>query len=169
MKKLFLVALATIACLSAIAQKEIGAYISDDSGTPTNIRNAPGGQIVMSLPDTCSYMMTLSNPRNGWWRVEDVECAENATDIPLVGSSKGEYWIHYSVVGFTTRNYGNQRLCLRAEPSKKSKAVHWLVGETNVHPIDATKSTDWVKVEANGHQGWIPSEMMCYNPLTTCP
>lgn len=148
------------------AQASVYMMITD-SDAVTNVRSAPNGKVVMTLPDTCSYMLTLTEPSNGWWRVEDIECAENATDIALQGSPTGKYWIHHSVVGASTRNYGNQRWCLRAKPSKKSKATYWFTGEIVVHPLKM--SGEWIKVTINGHTGWIQSEMLCDNPLTTCP
>lgn len=156
--------------IAAMAQSEIGAWICD-SDPITNVRSAPKGAVVMALPDTCSYMLGLSSPSNGWWKIDWMEAAEQGEEINLKGSPTGEYWIHHSVVGLSTRNYGGQRCCLRATPSKKGKAVCWFTEELMVNPME-TKD-DWVKVKAevNGvaQVGWIEGANLCDNPLTTCP
>jgi len=149
-----------------LANAQVDAWVNDNN-PPTNIRSSANGAVVMSLPDTCSYMIGLSSPKNGWWRVEWIEAAENAVEISLKGSPNGQYWIHYSVLGCSTRNYGNARWCLRDKPSKTGRPTYWFIDEQVVKPISC--KGEWVQVELNGHKGWIEMEMLCSNPLTTCP
>jgi len=152
--------------IGIMSKAQVNAWINDNN-PPTNIRSAANGKVVMSLPDTCSYMIGLTSPKNGWWRVEWIEAAEEATEIELKGSSSGTYWIHNSVVACSTRNYGNARYCLRDKPSKKGKATYWFTDEQLVHPVSFNGY--WVEVVLDGHKGWIENEMLCDNPLTTCP
>ena len=53
MKKIFLTTVIMIIALSAYAQRSACAYICDNSGTTTNIRNAPNGKVVEKLRRTC--------------------------------------------------------------------------------------------------------------------
>lgn len=166
MKKISLLIVMIAATMGVVAQNSVSAWISD-SDSFTNIRCAPHGAVAMALPDTCTYMVGLTNPRDGWWQVEWIEAAEEAVEIELAGSTTGKYWIHHSVVGTSTRNYGNQRWCLRATPSKNGKPVYWFTEELVVNPIEV--KGDWVKVKRGKHTGWIEDVGLCSNPLTTCP
>lgn len=155
--------------LTANAESDAVAFVWDGTGTPTNLRESPRGKVVMSLADTCSYIVGISAPINGWWQVDWVEAAEEANSIELTGSPNGKYYIHYSVLGFGTRNYGSQKLYLRARPSAMSKVKYSFKDERILRPME-TKG-DWVKVrtEDKKHEGWIEWHWICANPLTTCP
>ena len=147
----------------------VGAFVCD-SDSVTNLRAAPGGKVVMRLVNRTSYMMNLSSPRDGWWQVDMLEDAEQGEEIALdpKQSPTGQYWIHHSVVGVSTRNYGGRPCLLRAAPGKRSPVAYGFNEELTVHPLDARG--DWVKVKTpDGHIGWIEVEMLCDNPLTTCP
>ena len=168
MKKLLSLVFLAMVCLGNMAQAEgieLGVYVSD-SDPVTNVRNKPGGSIAMTLPDTCSYMITVTEPTNGWWRVKWITVAETSGYIALTGSSTGWFWIHNSVIGLGTLNYANERWCLRSQPNENGKPVYWFNTEIVVHPL--TVKGDWVKVTYNGHTGWIESEKLCDNPLTNC-
>lgn len=162
-----------LCCLTAAAQSGLWCYTIDDGTPQTNLRETPGGKVVMSFKPSIPYMVELADkPVNGWWRVLFIEEAHEdfveGEPIKLHGSKKGTYWIHNSMVGFSTRNYGDTPYPLRATPSKKGKVAYTLKTETFVHPVDF--KGDWVKVKTgDGHQGWIESVMLCDNPLTTCP
>lgn len=166
MKRFFSLISLAVVCLGNLAMAQGISVMLTDNDAVTNVRSAPKGQVVMTLPDTCSYMMGLTDVRNGWWRIEWIECAENGTEIALAGSPTNEYWIHHSVVGLATRNYGYERWCLRATPSKKGKPTYWFSEEIVVNPLQI--KGDWVEVTVNGHKGWIESEKLCDNPLTNC-
>ena len=67
-KRLVVVFVVMFSAFCVSAQKSLEVYIDDTTGTPTNIRSAPNGKIVGSLPDTCIYMLDIKNPQNGWWQ-----------------------------------------------------------------------------------------------------
>ena len=169
MKRTVLFALVAVWALLAVADDEenqVWAYIVDD--TPTNVRCEPKGAVAFTLPCDWSYIVCLSDPTNGWWRLRYAEIAEEAEEVRLAGSSTEEYWVHYSVVGIGTRNYGNQRLVLRAQPFEAAAVVYSFTEELSLHPLEV--NGDWVKVVTpdGQHTGWIDSEWLCSNPLTNC-
>ena len=169
-KRLFFLAIGLIAVLSTTCEESvIFAYLCDESGTPANIRCAPNGAVAMTIDSKESYMLELSNPENGWWQLEAIyDPVEDDAGIPLRGSKTGKYFIHYSIVGFSTRNYG-QDYFLREYPNEDSNITYRFHDEILVHPLEAIEG--WVKVKTYDmkHTGWIESEMICDNPLTTCP
>ena len=182
MKRAFITIIVWIAALAALACEECGgpsieAYIIDDGTPKTNIRCTPNGKIAMSVNPKIPYMVTLANPKNGWWEAltiyEPNEEFVEGEPIFLSGSSTGKYFIHNSMVGFETRTYGESHP-LRAKPSSKGKVVCKLgPNSVLVHPIDLANDEEvgmWIKVKTDdGREGWIELEMICSNPLTTCP
>jgi SH3-like domain-containing protein len=171
MKKVLFFAMMLVAVAAAQAgDNRLWAYI-DDKDSTTNLRNAPGGRVVAVVINNAAHEVVLDKPTNGWWQVYEVNNVENPDDTTnyLVGSDTGRYWIHSSVVGFDTRNYGTSTILpLRAKPSSDARVTHRMRGEHHVSPIDV--DGDWVKVRtADGHEGWLEQEWICPNPLTTCP
>ena len=85
----------------------------------------------------------------------------------LKGSTTG-YWIHYSVLGMGTRNYGKEKLTLRQSPNAKSAAVYSFTKEIVLRPMDI--KGDWVKVKTidGKYTGWIEADWLCGNSLTNC-
>lgn len=149
------------------AQGMIDVYISDSDGPVSNIRNAPKGKVVSTLPTSESYVVSLISVKGEWWKIDDVvlQCGDNEKNITLKGSKSG-YWIHRSLLCFGIA--GEQEGALRSAPSSKSKAIKFLAG-TDFHPV-AIKGS-WIKaVSLDGkHTGWIHCDKICSNPLTTCP
>ncbi len=167
MKRLLIIAIVLAGAVAAQAgDLNMMAYVYDTS--PTNLRETPGGKVAYVLPTECHYVLTLDEVRNGWWSICWVNEVETDVAPRLFGSSTGRYWIHYSVLGLETRNYGGRALQLRAKPSKSAKAVTTLRSSQVVHPMD--RSGEWVKVKTlSGKVGWLPEWELCDNPLTTCP
>lgn len=142
----------------------VSVFLFDTSGVDTNIRNAPKGKVIAKLDRTGEYILTLTEPKNGWWKIVDVEEATEAREIAL----KTVGYIHYSVVGFATRNYGGERIYLRELPNESAKVSFSFTDELVLRPLDVVG--DWVKVvTADGkHTGWIEDVWICSNPLTNC-
>ena len=153
------------------AQNNVLVILVDNDGTFTNVRNAPKGKVVDKISTDAAAVMSLTSPQNGWWRIkgDTYEDYENDRTVRFSGSTSG-YWIHYSCVGFLTRNYGGQRLSLRATPSDKGKVVYsFSEPETLLRPVNV--KGNWIKVRTKDgkHEGWIHDEWLCSNPLTVCP
>ena len=169
MKKILIILLVSLCSIGnmAYAGSDFEAFIAN-KGSAVNVRSKPDGDVVKKIYNSRSncYVLTLTDARNGWWRIKWILDQGEDTDVTLSGSPTGQYWIHSSVVGTATSNYGNQRWCLRDTPSKKGKAVYWFNKEIIVHPIQVKGG--WVKVEYNGKTGWIEIEKLCSNTITNC-
>lgn len=168
MRKYILLFLAAVLLPLAInAQGFVNAYIIDNDGPVTNIRNAPKGKVVATLPTSEALVVTLLSAKGEWWKIDDMveQYGDEEKEIELTGSKTG-YWIHRSLLQFSIA--GDPNGALRATPSAKGKAVK-ISGEPNFHPI-AVKG-NWVKVVSidGKSTGWIHCDRICSNPLTTCP
>lgn len=142
-------------------------FISDKSAT--NVRNAPSGKVIGKIEKAGAYSLTVFNPQNGWWQIlnnvilEDIDGEDNF-------EFEEDAWIHYSVLGIGTRNYGGETIELRAEP-REDAAVSGKITkrEVTVRPLDVSEDGEWVKVKWNDVTGWIDTYWLCANTLTTCP
>lgn len=173
MKKLILTTLTMVFALSVYAQTTASAYIYDNSGTPTNVRNAPNGKVVMKLSNQADgFEVTLLEVKGKWWRIDPTVwlCGDvDEESLELKGSKTG-YWVHYSVLGFGIA--GEQENVLRQTPSPKGKSLNlkpFYLLEVTLRPLEIRG--EWIKVitSDNRHTGWMPIDRICSNPLTTCP
>ena len=176
MKKIFLTMLMAVMAVVAVAQAVADAYICDQSGTPTNIRNAPNGKVVQTLNVVDGgYVVTLLEAKNNWWKIDpqveiygDVEEGEDV--VTLKGSTTG-YWIHYSVLQFTIA--GERENVIRTQPSRNAALVKITepsyLAEIELRPLEIRGK--WIKVVTTDkrYTGWMPIDRICSNPLTTCP
>lgn len=170
-KRLILTFVVIFAAFCVSAQKSLSVYIiGDENNTHATIHSAPNGEKVYTLPDTCIYMLGVKKPQNGWWVVEENSifgmCDYSENDFDFSNKCKTAY-IHYSFLGFSTRNYGGQRLVLYSKPSEKSDEVYAFTEEIALCPLEVKGK--WVYVETQDkHRGWIRLENICSNPLTNC-
>ena len=146
-KKSLLTFVLLIAATLYCSAQGIGVVIVDKVGPFTNIRNAPNGKIVKKIATDKTVGLVVTSPKNGWWRIvgdsyDDYDIGDPSEEVKLTGSKSG-YWIHYSCIGFFTRNYGGQRITLRSAPSSKAKAVYsFKIGATyQAFPISHSKNS----------------------------
>jgi len=166
MKQTILTIIMLIGCVVASQAQRMGVYIADSDGAYTNVRNAPKGAVVAKIPTADNIMLNIESPQKGWWRVCDATYWNVEGDEVVMKGSETGYWIHHSVIGNSTRNYGGQRLSLRKLPSAQAAVVFSFTEELLLHPVDI--KGDWVKVTDGKHTGWIESEWLCDNPVTNC-
>ena len=175
MKKMILTALMMVVTLSAFSQTTASAYICDNSGSPTNIRNAPNGKVVQTLQDIDGgYVVDLIEAKNNWWKIDPAveiygDVDEEDALVKLKGSKTG-YWVHYSVLQFTIA--GERSNVLRTKPSLKAPTIKIegsYLAEIELRPLEI--SGNWIKVVTTDkrYTGWMPIDCICSNPLTTCP
>jgi SH3-like domain-containing protein len=106
------------------------------------------------------YLMYLSEAKKGWFKVEKISGMEG--DVAIKGS---EAWVHGSVLGVGTINYGGETLELLDAP-KSGKVVERIKEEATLKLKDM--QGDWVKVEYKGVSGWIHRDSLCGSSLTNC-
>lgn len=171
MKKLLFLTLLMVTSMAVNAQNIVTVCVADESGTPTNIRNAPNGKVVYQLDESLSCTVDIMSVKNGWWKITpEVETwGDDEKTIPLKGSTTG-YWIHHSVLGLGIA--GDPVGCLRTAPSKGAKALKIAqsdLAELYFEPVLIKGS--WLKVISKNkkYTGWMPIDRICSNPLTTCP
>ena len=163
-------ALAFALCAApALAQQDAAAlqvYVSDPTGTSTNVRATPGGAVTGTLAVDGEYLVTLAGCKKSWCRASAIETVEGT---PVTHKKGGERWLHSSVLAFSTRNYGGQKLTLRAKPDDKSAPAFSFTDEKVLRPLDVRAG--WVQAQTldKKHRGWLQTEWVCGNPVTTCP
>ena len=141
-------------------------FISDK--TATNVRNAPGGTVIGQIPKPGTWSLTVYNQKNGWWQILNGIVFEDIEDDSI--EFEGDAWVHNSVLGIGTRNYGGQTIPLLAEPREGAAETGKITRqEVTVRPLDVSEDGEWVKVSWNGQSGWIDTYWLCANTLTTCP
>lgn len=168
MKKKTFVLLTLLCWLSlSLSAQSLGVYISDPNGPYTNIRNAPKGKVVCKIPTNVTAMIGIETPTKGWWKIIGTTYDTGDEEGHLSGSTTG-YWIHYSVLGIGTRNYGSETLYLRQSPSATAPVVFQFNDERTLRPMEI--QGEWVKVQTEDGKftGWIEDEWLCGNALTNC-
>ena len=168
MKKFILAFALIFSVFNVMAQNGIAVFVNDPTKSATNVREKPNGAIVGKLKAGGDYIAGISRCVKGWCQVDGIEEATEAKEVKMK-SRTGELWMHYSVLAFSSRNYGDQLLSIMSEPDKNSLPVFSFKGEALLRPLELKDG--WVKVETMDkiHQGWISDEWICGNPLTTCP
>lgn len=152
---------------------DVYVYVADEPGElVTNIRNAPGGEVLMELRhdiEEAYYILDLDQYVDGWFRIKGK--INGVVDHEIPAGEEG--WIHYSVIAADTRNYGGQTINFYAEPDENSKINGSLNHESGgLRIIEACD--EWVHCSYHNRntgekvEGWIKNEWLCGNPLTNC-
>lgn len=145
----------------------LNAFVWDEDEGATNVRNSPSGDVILSLEANGDFELNIIGSMDGWFKVHDIYSinADGSIDIP------GSYgWIHGSVIGIGTRNYGGQPLNVYVDADASSSVVVIIEEESIVRPKDVCG--DWVQIEYtnNGKTniGWIEKEWLCGSAVTNC-
>jgi len=146
---------------------DLRVYLSDpDVEGVTNLRSEPNGEILGELEHDYEYIIYLDAQLNGWFRIASVEGIGIEIDVP-----KSELWIHYSVVGVSSRNYGNQTLNLYSLPNSESEICGKIIYETSLKVTKVQGDFAYVFfIDENNKKisGWIETTWLCGNPVTNC-
>jgi len=155
----------------ANCEVEFTAYLYDpDPSGFTNIRKSRGGDLSLKLnraeDEYGEFFLNLVAQKDGWFKIEDkIPGMDNDYEIP-----GGVGWIHGSLCHVGTRNYGGSELKLYSEADEGSDVLQRFDEEWGF--TLKRICGDWVQVkgEFDGKVvvGWIQSEWLCGNPVTTC-
>ena len=143
----------------AVPIKPFSVYgFVDTDGDFTNVRSSPNGGIIMKLEnkDTWGCQFDIVAHKNGWLKFNNMWSTDEYTISDISA------WIHISVVGVATR----KDVTVLNEPNGKEK-IGVIEQESGAKIKDVC--ANWVKIEHNGIVGWVESEWLCGNPVTTCP
>ncbi|MFA5473443.1 MAG: lysozyme inhibitor LprI family protein [Aminobacteriaceae bacterium] len=142
---------------------DFGAYIIDPDPKGANVRDAPNGKLVRTLPwqpdDPALIMVTVTGFKGKW------------LSVVLHDGTKG--WIFSELVGMSLRNYAPGAVAvLRTRPEENAPAVGDIFGDEEVTVLGGEGK--WALVQyrhPRGHvlTGWLEPEKQCDNPYTTCP
>ena len=177
MKTLRILSILMLLALCAPLCAQVDVYISDASGTATNLRNrAGGGAVLFSVPQSASAGMTVYRASGGWLCIDPesfyiMDAQETGCQDLLrrIRQTSCELWIHHSVICVDTRNYGGQTIQLHQQPSAGSTVVYQFTDEQRFRVLDFN-ADGWVRVRSfdRKHEGWVLQEWLCGNPVTTC-
>lgn len=153
----------------------IHLHVSDEDPSGTNIRNAPNGEVVLTLPlaKETSHEVHAIEYRDGWWRIDTIS-HEHGTTIAL-----DEGWVHKSVIGtglddgeVVDDGQGGVRLVtpIYSQPTYRSKSGKFMMhgGKTEILGC----STMWLKIrhtyQGESLVGWWAPEDQCESVVTNC-
>ena len=141
-------------------------YRTDKEGEATNLRDAPNGKVVGSIPAEGEWCMSIDKIVNGWCHIfaGNISSAENEDETII--TKNADLWIHSSVIGAS--GMGDGKVKLYASPSNSSSVVFESTDWTLIHPVEI--NGEWIKVKVDGtkKEGWIHLDEICSNPLTNC-
>jgi hypothetical protein len=129
-------------------------YLNDPDTSGTNVRDVPGGKVIRQLKydsDCQCNIVNVVNSKNGW-----IELKEGG-------------WVFAELFSVDTRNYAEgQKVYLNESTTEESETVAEYSGEQSFKILGCDKTWLYVKGR-DGKKGWLPEDMQCGNPLTTCP
>lgn len=139
------------------------AYIIDPDPKGANVRDAPEGKVIATLPhrpdDPALITVDVRGHKNKW------------LSVVLHDGRKG--WIFGEPVGVSLRNYApGDVAALRTRPSPDAPAIGDIFGDEEVSVIGG--EGEWALVQyrhPKGHilTGWLDPVKQCANPYSTCP
>lgn len=150
-----------------VGPRGVGVYIIDPT-SPTNVRNAPGGDIVATLDD--GDMISVDRCVKGWFHISGNDYQKgDGNDGTL--KYTGDKWVHGSVIHAGWN--GGATVTLREEPRDDALVLFETEGNDTDEAIQIKVFLDmhgkWAKVRLNnGKEGWIETENLCGNSLTNC-
>ena len=136
----------------------LNVFLYNANENDTRIRNVPNGEAIFNFNEDSYYILEITETNNGWSKVTKVIDVDEGE----LENTRGEGWIKNAYIGATTR----KRIALLDAP-EHGDTVGTIDSETSVQVLD--RSMDWVLIEGEGISGWIESEWLCGNPVTTCP
>jgi len=164
MKKiLFLICAMSSAYIAAAQNSDcsfspFNVYISDEGEEKSNVREKPNGDVILELDHQNEYFqLRIVDYKDGWLKTDHITTSNYGYEISQLYG-----WVHHSIVTAFTR----KEVTLYDAPSG-TKTAFTIDAETDI--IIKNICSDWVHIEYKNLSGWIQSEWLCGNPVTTCP
>lgn len=143
---------------------ETYAYLIDDDTNGTNLRKSPNGEIIYVLKtQNGNVEFRLSESKDNWFKITNIDAYDD-----IIEPIPDECWIHGSLLGANTRNYGGQPIALY-KTQDTTQMAFTIYEQDVILRFNAMCGSNWVQVKHKGELGWIQSEWLCSNPVTTCP
>lgn len=134
------------------------AAIDDKSGSDTNVRTEPNGDVFLKLNFNDAFVVNVVDYQEGWLKINAISSVYYNYEITNI-----EGWIHQSTVGFWTRKKVN----LLDQP-KTGTTLGFIEKENGPVKVKSICG-EWIQIEFEAQTGWIKLEWLCGNPVTTCP
>ena len=149
--------------LPSSGRSDFSAYIIDPDPRGTNVRDAPDGRIIRTLPhrpaDPSVITVKVTGHRDRW------------LSVTLHDGAPG--WIFSGLVGMSLRNYAPGAMAvLRVRPGRDAPSVGEISGDEEVTVIGGEGKWALVRNGDTGRDlltGWLEPEKQCGSPYTTCP
>ncbi|HQU86448.1 MAG TPA: SH3 domain-containing protein [Pyrinomonadaceae bacterium] len=143
-------------------------WIEDKDPKGTNVRNAPSikGKIIDVLPfedensDEPQGSYYILGYSNGWVKILLPEVVNDEYKIDKTG------WVSAKLITSNVQTKSGKPANLYSLPNRKSKKVGKIPSENLIKIVGF--DCFGFKIEYKGIVGWISSEDVCGNPLTTC-
>lgn len=145
-------------CAQVCTFSPFNVALSDDSGSDTNIRNEPNGDIVLKLNKIDEFVLHATDYKDGWFKINYISSVHYGYDITNLNG-----WTHQSTIGLWTRKKIN--LLDVPETGTSLGSIDGENGPVKIKDI----CSNWAKIEFEGLSGWVEIEWLCGNPVTTCP
>lgn len=140
-------------------------FLNDPDLTGTNVRKKPKGAIIYQMVrknEEEEFLIDLSQAQEGWFKVTGMEGMDGAIELDYEAA-----WVHGSVLGINTKNYGGETIPIYEEASTKAPLVTSTTEVLyNLSLVDICG--EWVKVKGEHFTGWVQQHWLCGSSLTNC-
>mgnify|MGYP000253527361 CR=1 FL=1 len=139
--------------------KPFSAFVID-SNEFSSIRATPLGEIILTISNLHSdgFVVHVIDFEDGWFKIDAIIGVSSFEVSSLNG------WIHHSLV-YALNTYD---LEVMESPNQK-KQVGIIKGEIGDPFNILDVQCEWIKIQYKSLVGWVKSEEICGNPVTTCP
>lgn len=144
---------------------QLTTFLNDPDLSGTNVRKEPKGAIVYKMvreSEEDEFLIEISESQKGWFKVAAIESMEGPVELDYTSA-----WVHGSVLGVSTKNYGGESITFYKEANANAATVNTTTELLyNLSLVDFCG--EWVRVKGEGFEGWIQQEWLCGSSLTNC-
>ncbi|HRH46353.1 MAG TPA: SH3 domain-containing protein [Pyrinomonadaceae bacterium] len=156
--------------LNTLAQNDKcvqGGWIEDKDPNGTNIRDKPGldGKVIAVAPHSKDpeqdVMVDIIGYSNGWLKIK------SAGNIEGTFGWEGIGWVSAQKVTTNVEHASGKSAPLYALPKRSIKKIGWVPNYADIKIVGY--DCFGLKVAYKGKTGWLYSDDICGNVVTTCP